>query len=132
MKQIIVIVLLLIVLFAFASLITAAPYLLWLLPGGLPVGNALTATGLCSAAIVAFLLSNPKTILRWAAIVAIVLSLLWLPISIGLAGNLSLNFEGADGLVWSRYTFVTLVFVLMALLWAIAQGFKERSFKRRP
>lgn len=131
MPRTIVAVLLTIVLFTFGSLVAAAPYLLWLLPGGLPVGNGLTATGLCSAAVVAFLLSKPKTVLRWAAIVAIVQSILWLPISIGLAGNLFLNFEGANGLVWSRYSSATFAFVLMSMLWAIVQNLVDKSLQRR-
>ena len=132
MKRIIVAVLLTIVLVAAASLVAAAPYLLWLLPGGLPFGNALTAAGLCSAAVVAFLLSNPGTVLRWAAIVAIALSLLWLPISIGLAGNLSLNFDGTNGLLWRRYTLATFAFVLMSMLWAITQRIVNNWQGRRP
>lgn len=122
MKRIIVVALLTIVLFTFGSLVASAAYLLWLLPGGLPFGNALTATGLSSAAVAALLLSKPKSVLRRTAIVSIVLSVLWLPISIGLAGNLSLNFDGTNGLVWRRYTLVTFAFVLTSMLWAITQS----------
>lgn len=131
MARFIVVVLLTIVLFTCASLVAGAGYLLWLLPGGLPFGNGLTAIGLSSAAVVAILLSKPKTVLRWTAIVSIVLSVLWLPISIGLAGNLSLNFDGTNGLVWRRYTLATVAFVLMSMLWAIAQSFLNKSLGRR-
>ena len=126
MTRIIVVVLLAIVLFTFASLVAGAAYLLWPLPGGMPFGNGLTATGLSSAAVVALLLGKPKTVLRWTAIASIVLSVLWLPISIGLAGNLSLNFEGTNGWVWSRYTLFTFAFVLISMLWAIAQSFVDK------
>ena len=78
-------------------------------------------------AAVALLLSKPKTVSRWSAIVSIVLSALWLPISIGLAGNLYLNFDGTNGLMWTRYTVATFVFVLMSMLWAIAQSYNHRS-----
>jgi len=131
MNRIFVILLLAIALFAFASLIVSAPYLLWLLPGGLPFGNALTATGLCSAALFAYLLSNPNTALRWIAIIAVVLSFLWLPISIGLAGNLALNFNGTSGLAWGWYTLATLVFVLTSMLWAMVRGLFHRLFGQR-
>ena len=109
MTRIIVLILLSIVLFTFVSLAKGAAYLLWLLPGGLPFGNGLTAAGVTSAAVVALLLSKPESILRWTAIVSIVLSVLWLPISIGLTGNLSLNFDGTKGFVWRYYTLVTFV-----------------------
>lgn len=126
MTRIIVVVLLAIVLFTFASLVTGAAYLLWPLPGGMPFGNGLTATGLSSAAVVALLLSKPKTALRWTAIAAVVLSVLWLPISIGLAGNLSLNFEGTNGWVRTRYNLFTFAFVLMSMLWAISQNLLDK------
>jgi hypothetical protein len=131
MTRFIIAILLMIVLFTCASLVTGAAYLLWLLPGGLPFGNGLTAAGLSSAAVIALLLSKPKSVLRWIAIGSIVLSVIWLPISIGLAGNLSLNFDGTNGLVWRRFTLATFAFVLMSMLWAIAQSFVDRSMGRR-
>ena len=132
MTRIIVFTLLAIVLFTLVSLVEGAAYLEWLLPGGLPFGNGLTATGLFSAAVVALLLSTPKTALRWTAIVSIVLSVLWLPVSIGLAGNLSLNFQGTNGSVWRLYSLVTFVFVLMSMFWAIAQSLIHKMLGRRP
>ena len=131
MTRFIIAILLMVVLFTCASLVTGAAYLLWLLPGGLPFGNGLTAAGLSSAAVIALLLSKPKSVLRWIAIGSIVLSVIWLPISIGLAGNLSLNFDGTNGLVWRRFTLATFAIVLMSLLWAIAQSFVDRSMGRR-
>ena len=131
MTRFIIAVLLTIVLFTCASLVAGAAYLLWLLPGGLPFGNGLTAAGLSSAAVVALLLSKPKSVLRWIAIGSIVLSVLWLPISIGLAGNLALSFDGTNGLAWRRFTLATFAFVLMSMLWAIAQSFVDKSLGRR-
>jgi hypothetical protein len=132
MTRIIVLILLTIVLFTFVSLVKGAAYLVWLLPGGLPFGNALTATGLTSAAVVALVLGKPESVLRWIAIVSIVLSVLWLPMSVGLAGNLSLNSDGTNGSAWRYYTLVTFVFVLMSMLLAIAQSSMDRMLGRSP
>ena len=132
MTRIVVLILLTIVLFTFVSLVKVAAYLVWLLPGGLPFGNVLTATGLTSAAVVALVLSKPESVLRWIAIVSIVLSVLWLPKSVGLAGNLSLNFDGTNGSAWRYYTLVTFVFVLMSMLLAIAQSLMDRMLGRSP
>ena len=126
MKRITVLLLLTVVLFTLASLIAGATYLEWLLPGGLPFGNGLTAVGLISAAVVALVLSKSETLLRWAAIASVVFSILWLPVSIGLAGNLSLNFQDDRGLVWLPYSLITFVFVLLSMLWAIVQSGKDK------
>ena len=132
MTRIIVLILLTIVLFTFVSLVKGAAYLVWLLPGGLPFGNVLTATGLTSAAVVALVLSKPDSVLRWIAIASIVLSVLWLPMSVRLAGNLSLNFDGTNGSAWRYYTLVTFVFVLTSMLLAIAQSLMDRMLGRSP
>jgi hypothetical protein len=132
MTRIIVLILLTIVLFTFVSLVKGAAYLVWLLPGGLPFGNVLTATGLTSAAVVALVLSKPDSVLRWIAITSIVLSVLWLPMSVRLAGNLSLNFDGTNGSAWRYYTLVTFVFVLTSMLLAIAQSLMDRMLGRSP
>ena len=107
-----------IALFAFGSLIAGAVYLEWLLPGGLPIGNALTAIGLSASALAAFGASQPNTIPRWCSIVSLVLSVAWLPISVGLAGNLSLNFGDKYGPIWVKLSLVTLVFALISLTYA--------------
>ena len=107
-----------IALFAFGSLIAGAVYLEWLLPGGLPIGNALTAIGLSASALAAFGASQPNTSPRWCSIVSLVLSVAWLPISVGLAGNLSLNFGDKYGPIWVKLSLVTLVFALISLTYA--------------
>lgn len=130
MKRITVLLLLAVVLFTFASLIAGATYLDRLLPGGLPFGNGLTAIGLISAAVVALILSKKESLLRWAATASVVFSILWLPVSIGLAGNLSLNFQGGRGSVWLPYSLITFVFVLISMFWAIAQSVRNRHRKK--
>ena len=57
------------------------------LPGGLPIGNALAATALVTAAGAAVLLAASGSWLRALAWLALAAALAWLPLSIALAGN---------------------------------------------
>ena len=91
---------LMVAMFATYSLVSGAAYLESLLPGELPFGNALTAIGLCSAAGAAIGLSQPGTILRAVSAASFVAAVLWLPLSIALAGNLALVFNGGRGVAW--------------------------------
>jgi len=107
---------------AIASLLTGADYLEWMLPGGLPFGNALTAIGLSCAAGAALRLSVPDSFLRVLSASSFIGALAWLPVSIGLAGNLTLNFSGTRGQIWIWMTLVTFVLVLGSLIWAILRS----------
>lgn len=121
MTRITVIALIVAALFAFGSLVAGAEYLEWLLPGGLPLGNALTAIGFTASALAGYGVSQPNSIPRWCSIVSLVLSITWLPISVGLAGNLSLNFGDQYGPLWFRLSIATFVFALISLIYAILQ-----------
>ena len=61
--------------------------------------------------------------------VALVASLLWLPASALLAGNLALNFSGARGTVWLAGSVVVIVAALASLGWALA-GCAAGRFRR--
>lgn len=74
------------------------------LPGGLPLGNALSAISLILAAWAAVRISAPGTWVRRFAAFALVIALSWLPVSIALAGNLELNFDGPTGPAWLAFT----------------------------
>ncbi|WP_149193984.1 hypothetical protein [Luteimonas suaedae] len=102
------------------TLVSGTSYSEWLLPGGLPLGNALAAAGLCFLAGAAFLLSPPSSIRRRVCRAALVSAILWLPVSIALAGNLELNFSGSRGTAWLVASSVTAIAVLSSLLWAAA------------
>lgn len=114
-----VIALLAIAAFAVVSLALGPSYLDAALPGGLPLGNALTALGLCAAAGAAFGLSTPGTVLRLAALMSLFGAVAWLPVSILIAGNLELNFSGDRGLAWMVFSLVVLIDVLSTLAWAV-------------
>jgi hypothetical protein len=118
-RKIVIVILLLLAIFAFASLVTGAEYLQILLLGGLPLGNVLTAVGLCSASWAAYLLAEGQGVFRCIALVALVVSLVWLPVSITLAGNLALNFSGDLGSVWLVVSACLLLSVLFILFVAI-------------
>ena len=101
-------------------LVSGASYSEWLLPGGLPLGNALAAIGLCSLAGSAYKLSPVGSVRRRISQAVLVVTVLWLPISIALAGNLELNFSGSRGTAWLIISSATVIAVLGSLALAIA------------
>lgn len=123
MKVLSVCVLLLITTISVASLLSGASYLGVVLPSGLPAGNAIAAIGLVSPAAVAVLLSPHYSVLRVAALGAFCAALVWLPVSLVLAGNLALNFTGWRGSVWIGLSLVVVLAVLCTLAWSIADRF---------
>ncbi len=119
MKALPALALLAIALASVASLVSGAGYLESVLPGGLPVGNAVAALGLASAAGVPVLLSNPGSALRVAALTVLGAAVAWLPASIALAGNLALNFTGWRGSIWLAFSLVIHLAVVCTLGWAL-------------
>lgn len=89
------------------------------LPGGLPLGNLLTALVLCATAGAAVALAPPNTPLRTVAKLSLLAAVAWLPLSIALAGNLALNFTGWRGTAWLVLSLAIVVVVLAALAWAL-------------
>ena len=112
--------------FAVGSLVSGASYLETLLPGGLPIGNALTAIGLCAAAGTAVALSARGSVLRRVSIASLIGAVAWLPVSIALAGNLTLNFHTGRGDVWLAFSFAVAVAVLLVLSWALVAAVLAR------
>ncbi len=107
---------------ALAVLLFGADRLETRLPGGLPLGNALAAASLILFACAAVLVSALSPALRGFSIGALALAVLWLPVSILLAGNLDLNFDGAAGGTWLAFTAVVTVASLGAFLLALARS----------
>jgi hypothetical protein len=119
MPGVIASVLLAIAVAAACSLVSGAAYLEFVLPGGLPVGNAIAALTLICVAAVPALFSVRGSALRRAALVTLAAAVAWLPVSIGLAGNLRLNFAGWRGPVWLGVSLVVLVAALCTLACAL-------------
>lgn len=105
---------------ALLSLAFGASYLETMLPGGLPLGNAITAIGLCAAAGSAIGLSARRTILRLVSVVSLIGAVAWLPVSVALAGNLTLNFHGGHGVAWLSLSVGIVATVFCTLTWALA------------
>lgn len=116
---------------ALLSLVSGAPWLEAMLPGGLPFGNALTAIGLCAAAGSAVLLSARGTALRWVSVASLAGAAAWLPVSIALAGNLALNFDGSRGAAWLCFSAAIAVAVFGVLSWALIAALLARFRRSR-
>ena len=98
--------------FATASLVKGAGYLLWPV-GPFPLGNLLTVAGLVAAPLAAMLYAGERRWLRGLCWFAVALAVLWYPVSIAMAGNLNLTFYGDRGLSWYVMTGAS---VLLSLL----------------
>ena len=101
------------------SLIGGASCLDAPLAGAVPLGNLLAAVGLCAMAGAAVVISTRGTGLRAAALAALAGAMLWLPVSVLLAGNLQLNFSGGRGTTWLVFSAAVFAFACLALLWGI-------------
>jgi hypothetical protein len=115
--------------FSLLSLTLGAPYLEALLPGGLPLGNVLAAASLCSVAGAAAGLSVRGTAMRTVALAFLAAAVAWLPVSIMLAGNLSLNFSGGRGTAWWAFSLIVAIGVLITLFSALVISLLAR-FRR--
>lgn len=105
---------------AMLALLGGAGWLDAVLPGGLPLGNVLAwlvPVGIAGAAVV---LAKPASCARRFATVALAGAVAWLPVSVALAGNLTLNFEGWRGTAWLGFSLVVAACASAALLWATA------------
>jgi len=106
--------------FAIGSLMTGARYLEVALPGGLPLGNALTALGLCAIAGSGVVIAR-RGIVRRVALVTLVVAVAWLPVSIAMAGNLALVFSHGRGDTWIAWSAGAAILSLASPVVALAQ-----------
>ena len=72
---------------AAAAMISGAGFLLWQLPGGVPLGNAITVIGLIASAWLGLSLTRPATWIRWATVVVLSNAVAWYPIGIVVSAN---------------------------------------------
>lgn len=105
--------------FVALSLVRGAPYLEAPLPGGLPLGNCLVALGLCALAGSALALSARGTALRTAALASLAGAVLWLPLSMALAGNPQLDFSRGTGGAWLALSAVVVAAACGTVAWAL-------------
>ena len=131
MQKLACLLLLVVAALCFGSLASGAGIVEHDLPGGLPVGNALAALGLCALAGAACVLAPPGSTRRRVAAAVLLAALLWLPVSIALAGNLALNFSGARGTLWFAMTVGLGLAVPAMLAWAIVGSLLDRRARSR-
>ena len=123
---------LLVAVFSAGSLFAGADYISFLLPGGLPFGNVLAAGVLCGVSGAAMLIAPRNGMARRAALFALAASVAWLPLSIALAGNASLNFSGGLGTVWLWCSVGLFACVLGALTAAASAALLARRTQGGP
>ena len=107
---------------SFGALFFAPEYLVRYRISGLPILNAITAIGLCTASAAAIRLSSRGSVHEALSVAAFIGSILWLPLSIGLAGNLNLNFSGTRGDTWIWMNLFTFPIVLITFVWALLRS----------
>ncbi len=112
--------LLLIAAFSTYAILSGADYLTVMLPGGLPLGNVLAAAVFLGISGAAYLLAKQRKVLGCIAAIVLAASILWLPVSIALARNASLNFAGWNGTLWFLFTVGLLFAAIGTLLVAVS------------
>lgn len=125
-KGVLVAVLLAAVAFVSLSLFRGAPFLGIALPGGVPIGNVLTALGLCAISGASVALSMRGTKRRTFAVASLAAAVLWLPVSVLLAGNPQLNFNGGRGDAWLAFSVAVAVGACSTLLWGLGASVLAR------
>jgi len=103
------------------SLLLGPDCLLWPLPGGMPLGNALAALGLTAASGSGLAAGWQEQGMRRLASVSLLLSLAWFPCSVLLAGNLALSFNGEAGSVWMVGTLLVCAIAVLTLVLALVR-----------
>lgn len=110
------------------AILSGADYLSVMLPGGLPLGNVLAALVFLGMSGAGYLLAKERKVLGRIAAIVLAGSVLWLPVSVALARNASLNFAGWNGTLWFLFT-VGLFFAALGVL-LFAAGTAVRSARK--
>jgi len=108
------------------SLFVGADFIGVMLPGGVPLGNVLAAAVFCGLAGAAVALAPRGSRSRTVALGALAGSVGWLPLSIALAGNATLNFSGQRGTLWLWLSAGLLIVVMATLLLAAGASYLAR------
>jgi len=112
-----------------AALVSGADLLVWELPGGMALGNPLTATGKTALASIGLVLASGRAS-RGLGVAAVVLALAWYPVSIALAGNLNLNFSGDRGATWLALTIAVVAAGVLSVTVSASARIVERIRRR--
>lgn len=93
------------------------------LPFGFPAGNLVAATMMVAMAAMPMLLARPGSKLRCVAKWLLVATVLWLPVSMALAGGMQLSYSGWQGWAWMIYTLLLLLAIPVVLVWSVVAAF---------
>jgi len=93
------------------------------LPFAFPAGNLAAAVMMVAMAAMPMLLAQPGSKLRFVARWLLVATVLWLPVSMALAGGMQLSYSGWQSWVWMIYTLLLLLAIPVVLVWAVAAAF---------
>ncbi|MDX1591738.1 MAG: hypothetical protein R3283_07240 [Balneolaceae bacterium] len=102
--------------------------LLFVLPGGLPLGTLLAAIALITGSAIPMVQSNSNSILWWISVIILIPAILWLPLGIYLSGNAALNFvqDATDSLFFWRFTTGLAVLMIASILWTAVEVYQAR------
>ncbi|MFC6441359.1 hypothetical protein [Bowmanella sp. JS7-9] len=106
------------------------PWLNWMLPGNIPLGNLVAILAYLSGAWLSRLLAPARGVLAVLSILAVIAALSWFPLGVWLAGNLQLNFIAApERARWFvQLSLVLAAYILTVLLATlILRGYRRRS-----
>ncbi len=110
------------------AILSGADYLSVMLPGGLPLGNVLASLVFLGMSGAGYLLAKERKVLGRIAAIVLAGSVLWLPVSVALARNASLNFAGWNGTLWFLFT-IGLFFAAIGVL-MVAVGVNLYSLRK--
>ena len=104
----------------FFILMSDAPWLEQVRPGGMRLGYVLAAVCMCTTAGASFRISAPDTALRIFSVGSLIAAATWLPISMLLAGNMAASYDADGGLEWFLFSICVVMFLFCVLIWAVA------------
>jgi len=93
------------------------------LPFAFPAGNLAAAVMMVAMAAMPMLLAQPGSKLRFVAKWLLVATVLWLPVSMALAGGMQLSYSGWQSWAWMIYTLLLLLAIPVVLVWVVVAAF---------
>lgn len=104
-------------------LLSASPFLVVLLPGGLPLGTLLAAGFFAALGVAGVPLAPPGGHARRLAWICAALACAWLPVSMLLAGNAALNFASPWGDLWLWFSGCLVLLALASMAVGVGARF---------
>lgn len=96
------------------------------LPFDFPAGNIIAAAMMIALAAIPPMVAAPGSRLHRIGKGVLIAAVVWLPISLALAGGIKLSYTGWAGWVWMAYTFALLLAIPAMIAWAVWAWFASR------